>query len=96
MCIRDSFGIIENYDGTRRKAHGYGDMPFYKVEARGLKTYATPALLAASLDVEKKNPDDGNYADIWELTQKLALPDGPAKTQWLRENLCLLYTSRCV
>ena len=84
-----NFGIIENYDGTWRKAHGYGDMPFYKVEARGLKTYATPALLAASLDVEKKNPDDGNYADIWELTQKLALPDGPAKTQWLRENLDL-------
>ncbi|MBK9476204.1 MAG: hypothetical protein IPL94_08125 [Tetrasphaera sp.] len=76
-----NFGIIENFDGTWRNAHGFGNSPFYKVEARGLRTYASPALLAASGDVVKKNPDDGDYTDIWELTQKLAPSRRPRQDQ---------------
>ena len=64
-------------------------MPFYKIEAGGLRTYDTLAAFVASGDVVKKNPNDGNYADIWELTQKLAPPDGPAKWAWLQDNLDL-------
>jgi hypothetical protein len=83
------FGVLEKYDGTWRKAHGYKDAAFYKVQAKGLKTYATAADLAASGDIDKKNPDDGDFTDIWTLTQELALPDTPAKQAWLHEHLDL-------
>jgi len=83
------FGILETYDGTWRKAHGYDNSAFYKVQAKGLQTYPTAQDLAASGDIDKKNPDDGNFTDIWTLTQELALPDSPAKQAWLRQHLDL-------
>ncbi len=83
------FGVLEKYEGTWRKAHGYDDAAFYKVQAKGLKDYPTAADLAASGDIDKKNPDDGDFTDIWTLTQVLAEPDGPAKQAWLREHLDL-------
>ncbi|MFZ2514307.1 MAG: lamin tail domain-containing protein [Candidatus Lutibacillus vidarii] len=83
------FGVLENLDSVWRANHGLKDAPFYKIEAGGLRTYDTLAAFVASGDVVKKNPNDGNYADIWELTQKLALPDGPAKWAWLQDNLDL-------
>lgn len=84
-----NFGILENYDGTWRKNHGYGDSEFFKVEDGGLRTYSTAAALAASLDIDKKNPDDGDLTSLWQLTQQLAKPDSPAKRSWLRANVDL-------
>lgn len=81
------FGVLENYDSKWRAANGYSDAPFYKVEAGGLRTYSSVDALAASGDIAKKNPDDGNYSDIWQLTQVLAMPNGPAKRAWLMEHL---------
>ncbi len=83
------FGVLEKYDGTWRKAHGYDDAAFYKVQAKGLRAYSTATDLAASGDIDKKSPDDGDFTDIWTLTQQLALPDSPAKRAWLREHLDL-------
>lgn len=84
-----TFGVLENYDGTWRKAHGYGSAELYKVEDRGLRTYPTVAELAASLDIDKKNPDDGDLTALWELTQRLAQPASPSKAAWLRANVDL-------
>jgi len=81
--------ILENYDGTWRKTHGMDDVPMYKVQNYGLKSYPDAATMAASGDVEKKNPDDTDFTDIWELTQRLAAPDSPEKFAWLRANLAL-------
>lgn len=83
------FGILENYDGTWRNNNGYPDATVYEVEKGGLRTYATAAQLAASADLDKKNPEDGNFSDIWGLTQVLSLPESPAKTAYLREHLDL-------
>ena len=80
------YGVIEEYDNRWRAANGYGDAGFYKVEAGGLRTYATPELLAASGDIEKKNPDD-DLTDIWELTQVLARPSSASKRAWIREHV---------
>ena len=84
-----NFGILENYDGTWRSNNGYGDAEFYKIEDGGLRTYATPAALAASLDIDKKNPDDGDLTSLWALTQKLAEPDSADKRTWMRANVDL-------
>ena len=43
----------------------------------------------ASLDMEKKNPDDGDFTDVWQLTQMLSQPDSPAKRAWMYDNLDL-------
>ena len=83
------FGVLENYDGTFRTVHGWKDAAFYKVEAGGLRTYPTATQLAASGDLDKKNPDDGNYSDAWELTQWLTKPDSPTKRAWLHAHLDL-------
>jgi len=83
------FGVLENYDGVWRDQHGYKDAAFYKVEAGGLRTYSTVAQLVASGDLDKKNPDDGDYTDIWALTQQLAAPNSPAKQAWMRANFDL-------
>ncbi len=83
------FGVLQPYDSLFRKSNGYDDAAFYKVQAKGLRTYPTAADLAASGDIDKKNPDDGDFTDIWQLTQELALPDSPAKDAWLREHLDL-------
>ena len=45
--------------------------------------------MAASLDLEKKNPDDGDFTDVWQLTQMLSQPDSPAKRAWMYDNLDL-------
>ena len=84
-----NFGILENYDGTWRNNNGYGDAEFYKIEDHGLRTYATPEALAASLDIDKKNPDDGDLTSLWALTQKLSEPDSADKRDWMRENVDL-------
>lgn len=83
------FGVLEGYDGTWRSNHGYKDGELYKVEAGGLRTYPTAAALAASGDLEKKNPDDADYTAAWELTQWLAKPNGPAKTAWMQAHFDL-------
>lgn len=83
------FGVIENLDSVWRTNHGLKDAPLYKIQNGGLRTYPTLGEFAASGDVEKKNPDDGDYGDIYELTQKLALPNGPAKWSWMQDNLDL-------
>ena len=80
--------ILENYDGTWRKTHGM-DVPMYKVQGGGLKSYTSPEAMAATGDVEKKNPDDTDFSDIWQLTQRLAAPDSPEKFAWIRANLAL-------
>lgn len=84
-----NFGVLENYDGTWRKQHGYSNGELYKVEKGGLRTYPTAAALAASGDIEKKSPDDGDFTDVWKLTQVLAEPNGGAKWAWMRANFDL-------
>jgi hypothetical protein len=81
------FSIVEKLDNQWRNHHGYADWAMYKVQAGGLRTYSTPEALAASGDIEKKNPDNTDFTDIWQLTQMLSSPDSPAKTRWLYDNL---------
>lgn len=81
--------ILEKYDNVWRANHDYDTWAVYKVQAGGLRTYATPDALAASLDIEKKTPDDGNYSDVWELTQWLTKADSEEKRTWIRNNLDL-------
>lgn len=79
--------VLEKYDGTWRKRSGNDDGALYKVQAGGLRTYPTAAALAASLDIEKKDPDDADFTDVWQLTQVLNQPASPAKTAWLYANV---------
>lgn len=81
------FSIVEKLDNQWRNHHGYSDWAMYKVQAGGLRTYATPEAMAASGDIEKKNPDNTDFTDIWQLTQMLSSPDSPAKTKWMYDNL---------
>ncbi len=81
------FSIVEQLDNQWRDHHGYDNWAMYKVQGGGLRTYATPAALAASGDIEKKTPDDTDFTDIWNLTQELSLADSPAKTKWMYDNL---------
>ncbi len=78
--------ILEEYDGAWRQREGY-DGAFYKVEAGGFRTYATAAQLAASADLDKKNPDDGDYTDAWDLTQVLNQAPSASKTAWIWANI---------
>ncbi|MDF2093915.1 lamin tail domain-containing protein [Knoellia sp. 3-2P3] len=78
--------LLEKYDNVWRGQRGYDDWAIYKVDAGGLRTYATPAELEASLDLDKKN-GEGDYTDAWELTQWLAKPDSAAKRAWLHEHV---------
>jgi hypothetical protein len=59
------------------------------VEQGALGTYATPQALAASGDLDKKNPGDSDFTDVWELTQWLSKPDSPEKRTWMHRNLDL-------
>lgn len=81
--------ILQNYDGTWRSATGYDNGALYKVQAGGMHTYPTAMELAASGDIEKKNPKDTDFTDVWQLTQVLAQPDSPAKRDWMYANLDL-------
>lgn len=81
------YAVVEKLDNQWRDHHGYGDWAMYKADAGGLRTYATPAALAASLDLDKKTPDDGDFTDAWNFTQELSLPDSPAKRRWMWDNL---------
>ena len=79
--------ILEEYDGSWRSRKGYDNGAFYKVEAGGLRTYSTPTELYNSADFDKKDPDDTDYTDVWQLTQMLSQPSSPAKTAWIYANL---------
>lgn len=79
-------GILEKYDNIWRAQRGYSDWAIYKVQAGGLRTYSSPQALAASGDVEKKNPDDGDFTDVWNLTQVLSQPDSASKRAWIYAN----------
>jgi hypothetical protein len=79
--------ILEEYDGSWRGRKGYNDGAFYKVEAGGFRTYANPTDLYNSLDFDKKDPDDTNYSDVWDLTQNLNQAPSAAKTAWIYANI---------
>ena len=79
--------ILEEYDGSWRSRTGRNDGAFYKAEAGGFRTYATATALAASLDFDKKDPDDGDYTDVWQLTQVLNQSPSPTKTAWIWANI---------
>ena len=79
--------ILEEYDGSWRSRKGYDNGAFYKVEAGGLRTYSTPTELYNSADFDKKDPEDTDYTDVWQLTQMLNQPSSPAKTAWIYANL---------
>ena len=79
--------ILEEYDGSWRSRTGRNDGAFYKTEAGGFRTYATAAQLAASGDFDKKDPDDGDYTDVWNLTQVLNQGPSATKTAWIWANI---------
>jgi hypothetical protein len=79
--------ILEEYDGSWRGRKGMSDGAFYKVEAGGFRTYSTAADLAASGDFAKKDPDDADYTDAWQLTQMLNQGPSAAKTAWIWANV---------
>lgn len=79
--------VLEKYDGTWRKTNGYDDGSLYKVDHGGLRTYATAADLATSLDLDKKDPDDGDYTDAWQFTQVLSQSPSASKTAWIYANV---------
>lgn len=81
--------ILEKYDNRWRSHHGYDDWAVYEVEKGALGTYATPQALAASADLDKKSPSDGDFSDAWELTQWLSKPDSAEKRAWMHRNLDL-------
>lgn len=79
--------VLEKYDGTWRKRNGHDDGSLYKVDAGGLRTYPSAAALATSLDLDKKDPDDGDYSDAWQLTQVLSQSPSAAKTAWIYDHV---------
>ena len=79
--------ILEEYDGSWRGRNGMSDGAFYKVEAGGFRTYSTAAALLASGDFAKKDPDDTDYTDAWQLTQMLNQAPSAAKTAWIWANI---------
>lgn len=76
-----------NYDGVWRDFHDVSDWAIYKANANRGRTRATAALLEASGDWDKKERDDEDFSDIWELTQVLDAPPGAAQQAWMWENL---------
>ena len=79
--------ILEEYDGSWRGRKGMSDGAFYKVEAGGFRTYSTAAALLASGDFAKKDPDDTDYTDAWQLTQMLNQGPSATKTAWIWANI---------
>ena len=79
--------ILEEYDGSWRGRKGMNDGAFYKVEAGGFRTYSTAAALLASGDFAKKDPDDTDYTDAWQLTQMLNQGPSATKTAWIWANI---------
>ena len=79
--------VLEKYDGTWRSRLGYADGSMYKVDSGGLRTFTSPAALGASLDLDKKDPDDGDFTDAWQLTQVLNQAPSASKTAWIYANV---------
>ena len=79
--------VLEKYDGTWRSRLGYADGSMYKVDSGGLRTFTSAAALGASLDLDKKDPDDGDFTDAWQLTQVLNQAPSAAKTAWIYANV---------
>ncbi|MFZ0157920.1 MAG: CotH kinase family protein, partial [Kineosporiaceae bacterium] len=79
--------FMELEDGTWREAEGVKNWAIYKGDAGGLRTAASPAALAASLDLDKKTREDEDLSDVWALTQAVDAPVTAAQRAWIDQNI---------
>ncbi len=80
--------FLEGYDNVWRDKQSVGKWAVYKGDGGSLTTRATPALLAASLDLDKKTRESEDYTDVWQLTQAVSGSLSPADLKaWLSANV---------
>lgn len=80
--------IMETEDGTWRKAQGVDNWSIYKADIGGsLGRTASPAALEASHWLDKKEREDEDFSDVWNLSQVVDAPVSAAQKQWMYENL---------
>jgi hypothetical protein len=89
---------METMDGTWRDAQQVDKWAIYKGNGGGLATRSSPDSLAAWMvagcelcepepALEKKEREDEDYTDVWNLTQAVDAPMSAAQKEWMFSNL---------
>ena len=79
--------IMETEDGTWRKAQGVDNWAVYKGDGGSLGKTSSPAALEASLWLDKKEREDEDYSDVWNLSQVIDNPMSATQKQWIYDNV---------
>ena len=79
--------FMETEDGTWRKAQGVDKWAIYKGDGGSLAKTASPAALQASLWLDKKERENEDFSDVWNLSQVIDAPVSATQKQWMYDNL---------
>ena len=84
-----SGGYLTALDGRWRDEHGYGDASFYKKAEDGQRFAKKSTSAAVGAEFEKKEGDDDDFTDIWQLAQALDAPTSPAQKDFILDRMDL-------
>jgi len=79
--------IMETEDGSWRDAQGVSTWAIYKGDGGSLSRTSSPAVLEASLWLDKKTRKDEDFTDAWTLTNAVDASASSAQQAWIYQNV---------
>jgi CotH kinase protein/Lamin Tail Domain/Fibronectin type III domain len=79
--------LMELPDGTWRDAQDVDTWSIYKGDGGALARTTSPQALEQKEWLDKKNREDEDYTDVWQLSQVIDAPASEAQRAWLYDNV---------
>ena len=80
-------GFLQDDDSFWRRYWGVDEWAIYKGDQGALAKTSSPAALEANLWLDKKEREDEDYTDVWQLSQVVDAPSSANQERWIANNV---------
>ncbi len=80
-------GFLQDDDSFWRRYWGVDDWAIYKGDQGALAKTSSPAALEAKLWLDKKEREDEDFTDVWQLSQVVDAPASATQQRWISNNV---------
>ena len=80
-------GFLQDDDSFWRRYWGVDDWAIYKGDQGALAKTSSPAVLESRLWLDKKEREDEDYTDVWQLSQVVDAAASATQQRWIANNV---------
>jgi hypothetical protein len=80
-------GFLQDDDSFWRRYWGVDDWAIYKGDQGALAKTSSPAVLQSRLWLDKKEREDEDYTDVWQLSQVVDAAASASQQRWIANNV---------